>query len=145
MLQFKCIFFSQIDKAILHMPTVHNVIEETANCEIVCKIDSWSSNFSVKWLQIDAKNESTIIRRSMENTYQIDTNSTHSVLKIFKVNKSFYNFKFKCIVNTIAYSVYDELVKYESIRVTDLNVLCNAFISQQNYFQFKFNFFFKKS
>jgi len=95
-----------IDKAILHMPSVYNVIEEAHNFEIACKIDSWSSNFTVKWLQVNAKNESTTIRRSIDSSYQIDTNSTH---------------------NTIAYSVYDELVKYESIRATDLNVLCKLY------------------
>ena len=116
-----------IDKAILHMPSVYNVIEEAHNFEIACKIDSWSSNFTVKWLQVNAKNESTTIRRSIDSSYQMDTNSTHSVLKIVKVNKSLHNYKFKCIVNTIAYSVYDELVKYESIRATDLNVLCKLY------------------
>ena len=123
------------------MPSVHIAIEEANNFEIACKIDSWSSNFTVKWLQVDAKNESTTIRRSIDSSYQIETNSTHSVLKIVKVNKSLHNFKFKCIVNTIAYSVYDELVKYESIRATDLNVLCKLnFFSDYFFFLFHFNF-----
>lgn len=105
------------------MPFIYNLIEEMKNFEISCHIDSWSQNFSVKWFQIDTKNETKLLN---ENTiYQIDTNNTYSTLKLNKIIKSMNNYKFKCIVNILAHSTYGELIKFESDKSTSLNVLCN--------------------
>ena len=105
---------------------VHDVIDQKLNYEITCKIDS-SQNYTVKWLQIDNQNESTLLNKNDLRLvdYQIETNSSCSTLKIARVNKSLHGYKFKCIVNSFASSVFDELVNFESNKIARLNVLCN--------------------
>ena len=118
------------------MPFIYNLIEEMENFEISCHIDSWSQNFSVKWFQIDIKNETKLLNENI--IYQIDTNNTYSTLKLNKITKSMNNYKFKCIVNILAHSTYGELIKFESDKSTSLNVLCNITLyhySFLNYFK----------
>ena len=106
------------------------------NFEISCHIDSWSQNFSVKWFQIDNKNESKLLNDNL--LYQIETNNTFTTLKLNRITKLMHNYKFKCIVNVQAHSTHGEFIRYESEKSTVLNVLCIIIILDD----FKNNFSF---
>ena len=113
------------------MPPVYTAIED-ASVHLLCKISSQPNLFTVRWF----KNEQELIINSTLITnpsstalllpdYQIETNGTVSVLRIFEVKANNHKSSFRCAVNSTVYpSSSPNAVTLKSQAITQLNVLC---------------------
>lgn len=112
------------------MPSVYTGIEGSS-VYFTCEIEKSPNLFQVKWFKNDK--QLFINTTSLENVdsrnwtlpdYQIETNNTCSVLRIYKLKSYDHNSQIKCVVNSTATGSNNRMASLKSENIAHLNVLC---------------------
>ena len=112
------------------MPLINTGIEHTS-AYLTCQIKSVPKEFQVRWfrngdeLLINTSSLKTFLEAPTNQLpdYQIETNETCSVLRIFNLHNSDHKARFRCLVNSTVFNA-DRQHNFESEKFTQLNVLC---------------------
>ena len=111
------------------MPQLYTAAENSS-LSLACEIDSVPGVFSVRWFKDGAElfiNRTSLKDKdiSVQPDYQITTNETTSVLKVFKITSDDHKSKFTCAVNSTVYpSSNSKVVVLKSETTSKLNVIC---------------------
>ncbi len=114
------------------MPANYTAIENTV-VFLTCEIESVPNYFDVKWFRNDQElfiNRTNLEDATIQNNfpdYEIKTNDTVSILRLFRIKSNDNNSKFTCAVNsTVNVSGSPRSKVLKNMKTTELKILCKC-------------------
>lgn len=113
------------------MPKSYTALENS-NFSMTCGIDSVPGVFTARWFKNGKElfiNKTTLNDQgpSASPDYQIKTNETVSILRIFEINSNDHKSEFKCTVNSTVHPTGSKVVILKSETSSKLSVLCKHY------------------